>query len=80
MHKIITLSIFLFLTATIASGQALQGSDKLYYDQNGKLFTGISRDYFPDSVIHAEFEIKNGELEGISRIYFDDGQLEEIRS
>jgi len=67
------------LMASVVFGQAQQGADKLYYDKDGRLFTGITRDYYPDSALHAEFEIQNGVLSG-SKVYFNNGKLEEIRS
>lgn len=79
MRKIIPLCIYILVVIS-SFGQAKQGSDKLFYDENGKLFTGISKELFPDSTLHAEYEIKQGELDGLTKIYSENGQLEEIRS
>ena len=52
----------------------------MYYDSLENLYTGTSFDYYPDSVVHTAIELKDGQLDGITKIYFDNGQLEEIRS
>ncbi|MCU0369843.1 MAG: toxin-antitoxin system YwqK family antitoxin [Bacteroidales bacterium] len=79
MKRYLALSFFMLIIIS-SFGQARQGSDKLYYDENGKLFTGISYDYYPDSTVKAVIELKNGEPDGVTKIYFENGQLEETRS
>lgn len=66
--------------SVVTFGQAKQGEDKLYYDADGKLFTGTSVEYYSDSSIHMELQLKQGKPDGITRIYFDDGQVEETRA
>lgn len=76
-----TITIFFFIVMFISGyGQARKASDGLYYDQKGKIFTGTSIEYYTDSLIRASIEIKDGMLDGQTRIYFENGQLEEIRS
>jgi len=68
------------MTIIATFGQARQGTDGFFYNEHGVLFTGISYDYYPDSVIHSEVSLLEGKLDGITRIYFESGQLQEIRS
>jgi len=79
MLRIIAISIFTMMF-TISFGQARQGSDGLYYDERGRLFSGTCYEYYADSVLHATLEIKKGEPDGLTKIYFENGQMEEIRS
>ena len=72
--------VILVMMFTATFGQAQQEADGLYHDKSGKLFTGTCVEYHPDSVIRATIEVKNGKLDGTTKIYFNDGQLEEIRS
>lgn len=74
-------SIIIFSMMFIFSfGQARKSSDGLYYNENGKLYSGTCYEYYSDSVLHATIEIKKGEADGLTKIYFENGQLEEIRS
>lgn len=74
-------TIYIFIMMFISGfGQARQGSDGIYYDEQGKMFTGTCYEYYADSVIRATIEVKDGMLDGLTKIYFDDGQPEEIRS
>ena len=68
------------MLAVFSFGQAKQGEDKLYYNAGGNLFTGTSIEYYPDSSVHLEIQLKRGKLDGITRIYNENGQLEESRS
>jgi antitoxin component YwqK of YwqJK toxin-antitoxin module len=76
-----SLSLFIFLLISISTfGQAIRNSDGVYTDSKGKPFTGISYEYYHDSLVHISAGIKDGKLEGQTKIYFNNGQLEEIRS
>lgn len=79
MIRITALFIF-FLAYSTIFGQVRKGTDGLYYDAEGKIFTGTSYEYYSDSVVQATIEIKDGKLDGLTKIYFNNGQLEEIRS
>lgn len=79
MQRLITIILFLFITSSIF-GQVRKGEDGLYYDAQGNIFSGTSIEYYSDSVVQATIEIKDGKLDGLTKIYFNNGELEEIRS
>jgi len=78
MLRTITLSIFIMIF-TSGFAQVRQGSDGLYCDSHGKLFTGTSYEYYADSVVQASIEITKGIPDGLTKIYFENGNLEEVR-
>lgn len=76
-----TFTIYIFIMMFITGfSQTRQGSDGLYYDEQGKKYTGTCHEYYADSITRASIAIKDGHLDGVTMIYFENGQLEEIRS
>jgi antitoxin component YwqK of YwqJK toxin-antitoxin module len=70
----------MFVVVISSSGQALLKDDGLYYNKQGKVYTGIGYEYYADSTIRSESTIVDGKLEGMTKIFFENGKLEEIRS
>lgn len=79
MLKTLTLIIFIMVSIS-GMAQVQQGSDGIYFDGQGNLYTGVYTEYYADSLIRTSIEITNGRPDGLTKIYFEDGQLEEIRS
>jgi len=79
MLRTITTHFFILMVVTVV-GQVRQGSDGLYYDGQGKAFTGTHFEYYADSVIRASIEVKDGMPDGFTKIYFENSQPEEVRS
>lgn len=79
MYKTISI-IILFLTVTASFGQTHLGTDGKYYDQAGHLFSGIYSEYYPDSLLRMTVEVSDGKPDGFTTIFFENGQVEEIRS
>lgn len=79
MIRIFTISVFMMMIIS-SYGQARLNSDGLYYDEQGNLFTGVSYDYYSDSLTRSVTELVEGRLDGLTKLYFDNGQIEEIRS
>jgi antitoxin component YwqK of YwqJK toxin-antitoxin module len=79
--KYALLTVLITIICSVSAfSQAFKHEDGLYYNENGKHFTGIIREYFSDSTIHYKIEIKNGKLDGTTIVFFDDGNIEENRS
>jgi antitoxin component YwqK of YwqJK toxin-antitoxin module len=79
MNKFSIAFIFMLLMANVF-GQVKNEADGLYYDDNGNLYNGIFLEYSPDSLTKAEIQVKDGKLDGQTKVYFKNGQLCEIRS
>lgn len=79
MLRTCTIYIF-FLMIVSGYGQTQQGSDGLYYDGKGNLFSGIYTEYYTDCLTRTTVEVENGRPNGLTKVYFENGQLEEIRS
>lgn len=79
MLRIFAVSIFTMIFM-VSFGQARLSPDGLYYNNQGKLYTGTNFEFYSDSVIHVSMELKDGKPDGLTKIYFENGNLEEIRS
>jgi antitoxin component YwqK of YwqJK toxin-antitoxin module len=80
MSRIVLLSVFLLTITLSVSGQATKGEDGLYYNNDKELFTGIHNEYAEDSLTRIEISVKEGKLDGQTKVYYKSGQLQEIRS
>lgn len=80
MKRITSIIIFVLGLYFISAGQAYKGMDGKYYDEEGKLFSGVYKEVYHDTVIKTLVEVKNGIPDGLTRIYFENGKLEEVRS
>ena len=57
------------------SGDDLEMGDDYVWRLDGKPFTGVAEDRFPDGGLHGETEYTNGIQDGLSRTFWPDGQL-----
>lgn len=80
MRKLGAGMFFFLLILNSSIGQVSQKNDGLYYDKNGQLYTGTYYEYFTDTTIRAEISLLNGTPDGLTKIYFESGELQEIRS
>jgi len=80
MNRVFALAIFILGINLIGFGQAYKGADGKYYDEAGDLFSGVYKEVYHDTVVKTLVEVKKGLPDGLTRIYFENGQLEEIRS
>jgi antitoxin component YwqK of YwqJK toxin-antitoxin module len=75
--------LFAFLGTALpvpAHGQITENSEGIYLDDNGNPYTGSYIEYYPSGAKKDEIHLRNGLKEGICLLFFDDGQLNEIRS
>jgi antitoxin component YwqK of YwqJK toxin-antitoxin module len=79
MKKIFSLSVFiLFLTCSF--GQISQDDSGLYYANNNTLYNGEYSESYSNGNPRMIMNLKNGNLDGQTFIYFENGLLKETRS
>jgi antitoxin component YwqK of YwqJK toxin-antitoxin module len=82
LHNTILAGIIL-LTVIPSSGVIAQKGDLEYRDgyyyKNGMLYTGTHITYFEDSTIQMEMKVRNGSLDGITRVFHPNGTQKEQR-
>lgn len=79
MKKIIWITGVCILILNAASAQEIKEVDGIYY-KDGQLYTGEYTSRFDNGMVKMTAKISEGKKEGIVQIYFDNGQLNEIRS
>ena len=78
MKKIYILSVLLLIYVGVYS-QTLEYSEGFYY-KNGMLYSGTFTENWPNNNIKIVQTIRNGQEDGITEIYFENGILQEQRS
>lgn len=78
MRLTIFILFILFLHQTMKA-QSIHESNGLFY-ADSVLFTGVYKNYHENLQLKTEMNLVEGKKEGITRIYFDDGKLKEIRA
>ncbi len=79
MKKIVLIAGICILFLTGAKAQEIKEVDGIYY-QNGQLYTGEYTSRYENGIVKMTAKISEGKKEGIVQVYFDNGQLNEIRS
>ena len=79
MKKIVIVFISLFLFNQL-SGQDVLLRDGRYFGTNGKLYTGVFKEFDAMGSVIAENTINQGFLDGISLLYYSSGAKKEQRS
>src|SRR5687767_9495337 len=75
MKKIITFIMILF--SGLAMADPIGNDVKLFYDQNGNLYTGRQTTYHSNGNIDADFNVNNGRIVGLAKFYYESGELME---
>lgn len=78
MLRFFSLYILMFILISGYS-QALIDTEGLYRDSQGNLFSGVICEFHSNSAIHMSVELAEGKPDGFTKIYFDNGQIEEVR-
>jgi hypothetical protein len=78
--KTILLSITFFLIVAQSHAQLLEKADGKYYDHKGVVYSGTYIEYFPSGSVQIEMNVLNGEKQGNTTLYFENGQKRELRS
>ncbi len=78
MKKFIILFALIVGVATIVDAQ-LTLKDGKYYDQGDKLYTGVYTEYYESGSKKIEMNVVDGEKNGITKIYFENQKLNEVR-
>ncbi|TAJ12058.1 toxin-antitoxin system YwqK family antitoxin [Marinilabiliaceae bacterium JC017] len=79
MKKLILFSLLVVFTASI-NAQLIEKEDGRYYDHNDKLYTGTYIEYYNSGDKRIEMTVLNGEKHGITTMYFENQQKQEVRS
>ncbi len=79
MKKILLIIGITTLFLTGINAQEIKEVDGIYY-QNGQLYTGEYTSRYDNGMVKMTAKISEGKKEGIVQIYFENGQLNEIRS
>ena len=80
-HKHLLTFLILILISAWGSlkSQITIGDDGLYYDETGKLYTGIYVEKYPTGTKKTEMSLVNGRKEGLTQIYYSNGVVNELR-
>lgn len=79
MKKIILITGIFILFLNAARAQEINEVDGIYY-KNGQLYTGEFTSRYDNGMVKMTAKISEGKKEGIVQIFFENGQLNEIRS
>jgi antitoxin component YwqK of YwqJK toxin-antitoxin module len=79
MKKLLVFAGIFILFLNAAKAQEIKEVDGIYY-QNGQLYTGEYTSRYENGIVKMTAKISEGKKEGIVQVYFDNGQLNEIRS
>lgn len=79
MKKLSLIIVLFSLLLNVAKAQEITETDGLYY-KNGLLYTGEYTSRFDNGMVKMTAKISEGKKEGIVQIFFENGQLNEIRS
>jgi len=79
MKKLILIAGICILFLNVAMAQEIKEIDGIFY-QNGQLYTGEYISRYDNGKVKMTAKISEGKKEGIVQIYFENGQLNEIRS
>jgi antitoxin component YwqK of YwqJK toxin-antitoxin module len=79
MKKLI-LALSLFALPLLAVAQLHQKDDGKYYDKNENLYSGTYIEYYPSGGKRIEMNLLNGQKHGKISIYFENQDIQEIRS
>jgi antitoxin component YwqK of YwqJK toxin-antitoxin module len=61
-------------------GQTINEIEGLYYTQSGELYTGTYTEFYESGIKRIEMNIEEGKRHGKITLYFEDNQIQEIRS
>ena len=78
MIRILLLTVTVFWSG-LAFGQLIQKEDGRYYDAGGNLYSGSYFEYYPSGVKRIEMNVLNGWKEGETKLYYENGNLQEVR-
>jgi len=79
MKKIILITGICILFLNAATAQEINEVDGIYY-KNSQLYTGEFTSRYDNGMVKMTAKISEGKKEGIVQIFFENGQLNEIRS
>ncbi|HCS20871.1 MAG TPA: toxin-antitoxin system YwqK family antitoxin [Bacteroidetes bacterium] len=75
MKNILVFAMILF--AGVAVANPIGNDVKLFYDQNGNLYTGRQTTYHANGNIDADFNVSNGRIVGMAKFFYESGELME---
>lgn len=79
MKKIVTLIVFTVVFYVGLNAQVIHEVDGIYYADDLP-YTGTYKSYDDNFQLKMEMKLLEGKKEGITKLYFEDGSLQEIRS
>jgi antitoxin component YwqK of YwqJK toxin-antitoxin module len=79
MKKLLVIAGFFILFLNAANAQEIKEVEGVYY-KDGKLYTGEFTSRHENGMVKMTAKISEGKKEGVVQIFFDNGQLNEIRS
>jgi antitoxin component YwqK of YwqJK toxin-antitoxin module len=79
MKRLSLIFVLVSLLLNVAKAQEIKEIDGIYY-QNGQLYTGEYTSRYDNGMVKMTAKISEGKKEGIVQIFFENGQLNEIRS
>ena len=79
MKRILLITGICILFLNAANAQEINEVDGIYY-KNGQLYTGEYISRYDNGMVKMTAKISEGKKEGIVQVFFENGQLNEIRS
>jgi antitoxin component YwqK of YwqJK toxin-antitoxin module len=80
MKKSLLILLLLTICGSFLFSQITEGDEGVYYDANGKTFTGIHKEYWENGNVKIEMPLKKGIKDGETYLYFENGTKNEVRA
>ncbi len=80
MKRLINILAIIVIGATTSWGQIIEGDDGMYYASNYEPYNGEYTEQYENGSTRIEMNLVEGVKEGFVNLYFDNGNLNEIRS
>jgi antitoxin component YwqK of YwqJK toxin-antitoxin module len=78
--RIWSLACILIFISAVSSAQITIDEDGLYHNGNSELYSGTYIEFYTNGNKRIELSIRQGVIDGPVKLYFESGQISEIRS
>jgi len=75
-----SLTCILIVIGVVSSAQVIIDENGLYHNENNELYSGTYIEFYTNGNKRIELSLKNGIVDGPVTLYFESGQISEIRS
>ncbi len=68
-------SVLAFSARVVKSTETVVKNNVVYVGEEKFPYTGIVEEYYPNGILEVRYNLKNGQLDGISKAYHQNGNL-----